>query len=231
MIQVGTKGMHVGIVGVFDDPQQPLRYQRVPLDARFVDSREMLELLASYQQQLEQLGLEGLGIRAIPHPSGNTYVGSEACKECHLEDYEIWAKTPHSWALQSLIEPGERSEIPRHFDPECIACHVVGWNPHSYFPYQSGYLGVEATPKMQGVGCECCHGPGSEHVAAEEGDIEVFGEEMDRIRADVALKLDQARDKCMECHDLDNSPDFHVKGAFEEYWEHIKHGGSSEAKD
>ena len=67
LVQVGIKGMHVGVVGLFDDPQQPLRYQRVPLDSRFPDSSDMLQLLASYQEQLQQLGLEGLGLRPIPY--------------------------------------------------------------------------------------------------------------------------------------------------------------------
>jgi hypothetical protein len=29
----------------------------------------------------------------------------------------------------------------------------------------------------------------------------------------------------MECHDLDNSPDFHAAGAFEKYWKEIEHKG------
>ena len=33
MIQVGTKGMYAGVIGLFDDAAQPLRYQRIPLDA------------------------------------------------------------------------------------------------------------------------------------------------------------------------------------------------------
>ena len=70
MIQIGTKGMYAGVVGLFDDAAQPLRYQRVPLDARFPDSAEMLQLLAAYQDQLKEAGFEGLGIRPQPHPSG-----------------------------------------------------------------------------------------------------------------------------------------------------------------
>jgi hypothetical protein len=29
----------------------------------------------------------------------------------------------------------------------------------------------------------------------------------------------------MECHDLDNSPEFHKPGAFEKYWKQIEHKG------
>ena len=39
------------------------------------------------------------------------------------------------------------------------------------------------------------------------------------------LPLAKARDSCMECHDIDNSPDFHKDGAFEKYWSKIEHKG------
>ena len=224
MVQVGTKGMHVGVVGVFEDPDQRLRYQRVPLDARFPDAPEMLQLLASYQDQLRAAGWEGLGVRPIPHPSDRRFVGSSACAECHAGDYAIWEKSSHGHALDSLTYPGERSEVPRHFDPECISCHVVGWNPQNFFPYISGYLGVEQTPHLHHVGCESCHGPGSAHVAAEQGEGNPTQEMIEWFREEVRLPLAEAERKCMECHDYDNSPDFHAEGAFERYWKKIEHG-------
>ena len=39
------------------------------------------------------------------------------------------------------------------------------------------------------------------------------------------LPLSEARERCMECHDLDNSPDFHKPGAFDEYWSQVEHYG------
>ncbi|TVS17587.1 MAG: hypothetical protein EA424_12355 [Planctomycetaceae bacterium] len=222
LVQVGGKGMHVSVVGFFGDDDMRLRYQRVPLDARFEDSREMLTLLASYQEQLKVLGLEGLEVRPIPHPSGDSFVGSEACMNCHQPEYDIWKNTAHSYALDSLVYPGERSEIPRHFDPECISCHVVGWNPQMHFPYVSGYSSLADTPQMQHVGCETCHGPGAGHVNAET--LHATNDELlKKFRERVRLPLNEAERKCMECHDLDNSPDFHAPGAFEYYWEQVEH--------
>lgn len=221
MVQVGTKGMYLGVIGVFDDPAQPLRYQRVPLDDRFPDAPEMLQLLASYQDQLKAAGLEGLGIKPIPYPTDRQFVGSEACLDCHEAEYKIWEKTTHAHALETLIHPGERSEVPRHFDPECISCHVVGWNPQKYFPYVSGYLGVEETPLLHHVGCENCHGPGSAHVAVEKDGGPT--ETLNKLREETRLPLPEAEKKCMECHDLDNSIEFHEPGAFDRYWKKIEH--------
>jgi hypothetical protein len=34
-----------------------------------------------------------------------------------------------------------------------------------------------------------------------------------------------AERKCLQCHDEDNSPDFHKDGAFERYWKEVEHRG------
>jgi hypothetical protein len=229
LVQVGTKGMFAGVIGLFDDPTAPLRYQRVPLDGRFPDSPEMLRLLAAYQDQLKELGWDGLEITTQPHPSGRKFVGSESCADCHPGDYDIWKDGldgkggPHWHATETLVHPGERSEVPRNFDPECISCHVIGWNPQKYYPYESGYLGLDETPDKLNVGCENCHGPASAHVAAELGDIEVSDDELVKLQEELRLPLERAEEKCMGCHDLDNSPAFQEEGAFERYWAKIKH--------
>jgi hypothetical protein len=222
MIQVGTKGMYVGVVGVFDGE---LRYERVGLSRDFEDSDAMTDLMVGYQEQLKALGLDGLGLQPIPHPSGRQFVGTQTCAQCHTTAYAKWEQTPHGHATDSLSYPNERVEILRHHDPECLSCHVTGWNPQQFYPYSSGYLSLVKTPIMKHNGCENCHGPGSAHVAAEWGEEEVSLEEKLARREEMILPLDQAERKCMECHDLDNSPDFHVEGAFERYWKQIEHYG------
>jgi hypothetical protein len=217
--------MYVAVVGVFNDEKAPLRYESVPLDARFTDSREMLKLLADYQEQLKELGLEGL-VKSQPHASGRKFVGSEKCGECHATAYDIWSKTPHARATESLVTPpNSRGEIARHFDPECLSCHVTGWDAQLYFPYDSGYLSLEKTPLLKHNGCENCHGPGSAHVAAESGEGNASEEAIAKLRESMKLPLAGAERKCVECHDLDNSPDFYKPGAFEEYWKQVEHRG------
>ncbi len=229
LVEVGTKGMYAGVIGFFDDAKQPVRYQRIPLDDRFADSPTMLRLLAAYQDQLKDVGLDGLGIRPQPHPSGQAFAGSEACSDCHPRAYEIWKDGlkgkggPHGHAFQTLMQPPKRAKVARHFDPECISCHVIGWNPQKGYPYLSGYLDLERTPNMINVGCENCHGPGAAHVRAENGDDDLSDKMIEKLQKEMKLPLEKAERKCLECHDLDNSPEFQEKGAFERYWKKIKH--------
>ncbi|TWT94256.1 multiheme c-type cytochrome [Neorhodopirellula pilleata] len=223
MILTGNKGMYVGLVGLYEN--EPLKYARVPLTHDFEDAPKMRQLMAEYQFQLRDLGLANLGLRPIPHPSGREFVGSETCGECHATAFAIWQGSPHFDATEHLVHPGERSDVPRHFDPECISCHVTGWNPQNYYPYKTGYLDLQADSHLHGNGCENCHGPGSAHAAAESGDEKVTDAVRDELRKAMQLPLADAREKCMECHDLDNSPDFHEEGAFDDYWSQVEHYG------
>ncbi|MCU0715284.1 MAG: hypothetical protein MUD03_04070 [Pirellula sp.] len=224
MVQVGTKGMYAGLVGLFNDAKEPLRYQRLALSSQFEDSPRMVELFSKYQDQLKAEGMARLGIRPQNHPTEREFVGSEKCGECHTTAFDIWKNTPHSHATDSIVEPPERS-LARHFDPECISCHTTGWNPQGFLPYKTGFESLEKTPHMLGNGCENCHGPGKNHADAESGDIEASKEMLAKLRQEMQLPLAKAHDKCLECHDIDNSPDFHKDNAFEEYWEQVKHYG------
>jgi len=220
LIEVGEKGMNAVVLGIFDDPDMPLRYQRVPLDSRFPASEDMRLLVKSYQEQLESIGFAGLGIRAVPHPqlqSNGHYVGSKECEDCHEESYDVWKKSGHARAFPTLVN----LDPPRNHDPECISCHVMGWHPTSYFPYEGGYQSVEKTPNLINVGCESCHGPGSGHVDAEGGSDLSLQQQMQKA---VSVSKAEAADihsakRCTTCHDGDNSPDFD----FEKYWPKIEH--------
>jgi len=216
LIEVGEKGMNAIVVAFFDDPTTPFRYQRVPLDSRFPNSEQMKQLMAAYQGQLKDLGLEGLGIHAISHPrreTGGRFVGSAKCESCHEPSYDVWKKSGHRKAWQTLLEV----DPPRNFDPECISCHVVGWNPQKYFPYESGFQSAEKTPHLFDVGCEDCHGPGEKHVAAEMGNDKPLQQAM--RKAVHVSKEESEKRLCLECHDLDNSPDFD----FKTYWPKVEH--------
>ncbi len=101
---------------------------------------------------------------------GPKYVGSDACGRCHRGpnfgyQHSIWRMSAHSRAWASLGTPRAR-EIARHKGlagdpqslPECLKCHTTGADagPEAKLPSFS---------PAEGVGCEACHGPGSEYMA------------------------------------------------------------------
>ncbi|NBW96962.1 MAG: hypothetical protein EBR28_09585 [Planctomycetia bacterium] len=227
LVELGHKGMFAVAIGVFADSKAPLRSQRVPLDARFGESPDMIRLLATYQRQLESLGLAGLGIAPIRHPTGRRFAGSAACADCHQEAYDVWKESSHAKALTTLEQQAPR----RDGDPECLSCHVVGWAPQRYEPFEGGFASMTTTPHLAHQGCENCHGPAAAHAAVERGDVRASATERDRLRQELVLSLDtpegkqKAVNNCLECHDLDNSPQFD----FDEYWPQVEHSETKTA--
>jgi hypothetical protein len=94
------------------------------------------------------------------------YDGRKKCSGCHKSQYKSWKTTAHATALSSL-KPGEKAEAKRkvELDPDedysedenCVACHVTG------FGKEGGYEIDDPGKYLVGVGCESCHGPGSEY--------------------------------------------------------------------
>ena len=238
MIQVGVKGMYVGLVGVYNQNGKiQIRYKRVPLTHKFEDTEPMKKVFLDYQNQLKSLWLAGQlnDIKPRLHPSGHKFVGSAACADCHDEEYAIWEDGvdgdggPHPEATDSLRQNpnDDRVWVQRHFDPECMSCHATGWNAQNFYPYQTGLVDLKQE-HLYGNGCENCHGPGSAHIQMEEQAARGPVDEalLTKLRNEMVVTLAQAKaNACKECHDLDNSPDFLKEGGFEKYWPKIEHGG------
>ena len=238
LIQCGVKGMYVGVVGVsFEGARKNIQYQRVALDASFKDSEPVKKVFLDYQNELKSLWQAGAleDIKPRIHPSGHKFVGSEACMDCHEEEFDIWKDGhagdggPHARATLDLTDPGERTWVKRNYDPECVSCHATGWNAENYYPYQTGFLDLEKDKLLHGNGCENCHGPGSGHIEAENG---VDEELKEKLRRKIHVEIADAKARtCYECHDLDNSPDYaEVDDGWEKYWPTIKHGDGKDLK-
>ncbi|HEX2444850.1 MAG TPA: multiheme c-type cytochrome [Vicinamibacterales bacterium] len=80
-------------------------------------------------------------------PDVANYAWDGACKDCHTDVYESWAKTKHATALNRLTA-SERQQ-------ECVGCHVTG---------ADRLIDVGGQPANSNVQCESCHGPGRAHV-------------------------------------------------------------------
>ncbi|MCE9595597.1 MAG: cytochrome c family protein [Planctomycetes bacterium] len=124
---------------------------------RLADRREDPEALTSFKQRIQQVlereqpAIELSFTDPMLTPT-QRYVGSESCKACHAREFAQWLSTPHASAMLTL-EHVQRQRI-----RNCVACHVVG------FEQESGYRFDAPSVELRNVGCEVCHGPGSEHV-------------------------------------------------------------------
>ena len=90
-----------------------------------------------------------------------TYVGSQACRDCHEEEYQSYsahAKKARSYASIARMRKGlTEAEF-----WGCFECHTTGHGR------PGGFRSEEETPHLKDAGCEVCHGPGSLHVETLE---------------------------------------------------------------
>jgi len=70
LVEAGHKGMYVIVIGFYNDPKTPIRYQRVPLDTRFVEGAAMKEKLIAYQNDLQTLTPPWPGLKPAAHSDG-----------------------------------------------------------------------------------------------------------------------------------------------------------------
>lgn len=233
LIQAGHKGKRIGVLGYFPQNQeQPFQYDLVELDqTRFKNAPAMRQLMKTYQQQLVDESISLSDELIIKHPSGHSFVGSAKCGECHTKAYEHWKTTPHAHAYNSLIT-GRHGDDPndpisRINDPECLSCHVTGWEAQQMLRYESGFVSATATPFLLDNGCENCHGPGSLHASLQEmfanDPASVAMEKLVEGQKSVHRTVEAARNgDCAKCHDSDNSPKF-TPQAFDDNWKRIAH--------
>ena len=139
--------------------------------------------------------------------SAPTYGGVATCKACHLTknsgaQYKLWEASPHAKAFEDLKTEAAKAVGAKVgvADPstsaKCLKCHVTA---HGVDAKMKG-------PKFtneEGVGCESCHGPGSEYkgrqVMKDIYDGKVKGADYGLIATDEAL--------CVTCHNAE-SPTF-----------------------
>ena len=128
---------------------------------------------------------------------GARYVGSTACIACHTAIYKEWKRTPHAQAFLHL------RDVHAEWDPSCVACHVVGWTREqtgSWARHASGFRDGATTGYLGGVGCESCHGPGSQHIM-DPWNAKLFAAGGPNRRGGEAAA-------CATCHDALHDPGF-----------------------
>jgi hypothetical protein len=86
------------------------------------------------------------------------YVGSDACKSCHENEYKnftAYAKKATSFRSIERVRKGLTEEEIKG----CYTCHTTGYGK------PGGFISPEKTPNLKNAGCEVCHGPGEFHVS------------------------------------------------------------------
>jgi len=150
---MGRFGRYVCRLQVTKDAEGKLKldFQSLPVQEKLRQEPALVGLYKDYQQLVKEHNL----VQKYPRfllADGLKFVGSDACRSCHPYEYQQWRTTAHAHAYATLEKVGSQ------FDPECVVCHVVGME------YKSGFISQEQTAHLKDVGCENCHGPGSEHT-------------------------------------------------------------------
>ncbi len=162
-------------------------YNRVSLNPGQYANPAMREFLNnSYAAMTSELKLELTTVPVLMNldmekDAYNGYMGVKTCKNCHIEQYEQWRKTKHSYTYNQLLN------VNRHWAPQCAQCHVTG------FGHKKGFKFQPLSKDLFHVQCETCHGPGKKHV-------DEYG--LGIIRRTPDKKL------CAQCHTKKDSPKF-----------------------
>lgn len=195
LVTLGTKGQSVR--GLALDGANALRAEQShDLDGLVPDHAQVRAILDRlYDLEAERLpDLE----KRKPDEQGGTFLGSEACIECHESEGKLWRESRHAHALEKV-----RAKDPKRARlAECQRCHVVGRD------FEGGWNPDTRSAGLDAVGCESCHGPGSNHAArARESASSALG--FGRPPGKWALRW---RGRCLSCHDPANSPGFDLDG-------------------
>jgi len=119
-----------------------------------------------------------------PAPGAPSYVGVSACRACHAEAYDVWQRTPHGHAYQTL------EDASKNYNLSCVGCHVTGYR-------LPGGSEVVQNAGLRDVQCEVCHGPGSAHIEAST----------DAARR-ATIRRDAPAEVCGGCHTPEHSDHF-----------------------
>jgi 2',3'-cyclic-nucleotide 2'-phosphodiesterase (5'-nucleotidase family) len=190
-VQSSPRGQKMGELKVQVDSKgnKSIKQSMVKLDSSVKFDPEMVKLYKKYNEQVEAMFFEALADKRSKNKQ-SVYAGETVCKNCHPAEHQVWSKSRHGRAYNTL------RKINKAFDPECLVCHVVGFN------LPGGFISELDSPGLKNVQCEVCHGSGREHASAPKPG---FGS--------------QAKKACKQCHVKNHSPRFN----YAKYWPKIKH--------
>ncbi|MDZ7263144.1 MAG: multiheme c-type cytochrome [candidate division KSB1 bacterium] len=206
IIAGGSKGQYIGDLRLILNGQKKIidhEGKVVNLNEQFKDDPSMLKLLEEYREREAALTIE---INREQYRAMKMFVGAEACRKCHADQYDQWKKTGHATAFQRLQKEGMQEAM------ACLQCHTTG------FAQYNGFYSIKETPEMANVQCESCHGIGQLHVQSIE--------KMKSGKLRAAILSPITEETCLGCHTAERDPDFQYTAALGK----VKHGAAAKAK-
>lgn len=156
----------------------------IEMSGGYADHPEQLDVLRAYKLELEHRDVSAIrsGLASTIVGGGSDayrIAGTNSCVDCHAVDADVWNRSKHAHAWQTLQSQGF------HVDSYCQQCHTTG------FGIDGGFISARRSSDRVSVGCESCHGPSQSH--AKDPDVPTPW---------------IAKDQCRRCHDSENSPSF-----------------------
>lgn len=101
-----------------------------------------------------------------------------------------WYSQTKEWAMAPGYDRRDHEGVLRRARHECLFCH------NAYPAASATYWSNQTLPAtlLEGIGCQRCHGPGSEHVALANA-----GADNAQVRAAI-VNTGRRTDVCYECH-------------------------------
>lgn len=198
VLQPGSRGMRLGLARFRIDPSQELtlvEHRVIPLPKAVGEAERLHDWYAAYNAAVKADYQRRVELRRAMAQEQGPYLGEAGCKTCHPKEHARWLETRHAQAFYTL------QDVKKAFDPECIACHTLG------FERPGGFIDPQLTADKMHVQCENCHGPSRSH--AESGGATPTAH-TDWPKARV----------CAQCHVHEHSPEFDL----DRYWPRIAHG-------
>ena len=158
----------------------------IPLGRKVKNDFQVKKLIEDYKKEVIEIQKDKILSQAKLHKQSvdrekisTFFVGEQSCRKCHKKQSQLWKKTRHARAYQSLVKND------RHYEMECIECHTTGYKE------RGGFFLLSRVERFKNVQCEACHGPGSLHKEKD---------------GNIIKKV--SRSTCLKCHNKERDPDF-----------------------
>jgi len=197
VLEPGSRGMRLGKLELTlgkDNTVEDWKHKIIPMPESVQDSPRMSAWYEEYNAKVKEDYLKRVEIRKQRESGESPFIGEEQCKTCHPKQHKVWQGSEHAIAFEDL------EIVKKSFDPECIQCHVVGFNK------SGGFVDISITSHLMNVQCENCHGAGKDHAKSSG-------------QKPLAHKGWSKEKMCGQCHVQKHSPSFDI----EKYWPKIAH--------